>query len=224
MSHSIRVMLADDHEILRQGLRKLLESTEGIEVIGEARTGQSAIEMAEALEPDLVIMDIDLPDMSGIEATRAISRHGAGPRIVGLSCHTDPRIQERMIDAGAKAYVWKKTAFKELAATVREVMNKPAQAEESTASAGRAQGKMPENLASRPGWTPPATAALTARELAVLHNMAEGQSTKEIARTLVVSVKTVETHRRNLMLKLNIDSVAELTKYALREGVAGLNS
>jgi DNA-binding NarL/FixJ family response regulator len=211
------VLLADDHDLLRQGIRRLLEDTGTVQVIAESATAASALELAARLKPDVVVMDIDLPDMSGIDATAKLitQSNGHRPRIVGLSCHTDPRVQERMLAAGASAYVNKKSAFSDLAAAIQGK-------DEISARAGAALQAPKPFAARQPFPTPPAT-SLTSREVQVLKLMADGQSTKEIARNLTVSVKTIETHRRKLMEKLHLDSVADLTKYALREGVASLN-
>jgi DNA-binding NarL/FixJ family response regulator len=212
-----RVLLADDHDLLRQGIRRLLEDTGTVQVIAESATAASALELAARLKPDVVVMDIDLPDMSGIDATAKLiaQSNGHRPRIVGLSCHTDPRVEERMLAAGASAYVNKKSAFSDLAAAI--------QGKDETSPRAGAALEAPRSFAARQtALTPPAT-TLTSREVQVLKLMADGQSTKEIARNLTVSVKTIETHRRKLMEKLHLDSVADLTKYALREGVASLN-
>ncbi|HEX8523578.1 MAG TPA: response regulator transcription factor [Tepidisphaeraceae bacterium] len=238
MTHPIRVLLVDDHALLRQGLRKMLDDAGGVEVVGESDTAQHGLELAEQLAPDVVVMDVDLPDMSGIDAAARLlgksdnpapaqTSHDV-PKVIGLSCHTDPRVAERMLAAGASAYLPKKMAFAELASVVREVVNGKA----VPSSSDRASGSKPTGGfaphragAIAKGTIPvPPAATLTVREREVLRHMADGHSTKEIARLLIVSVKTVETHRRNLMEKLDLPSVAELTKYALREGLSQLNN
>jgi DNA-binding NarL/FixJ family response regulator len=209
-----RVFLADDHEMLRSGLKALLQSDSGIEVVGEAGDGRQAIVMVNELSPDVVVMDIGMPELNGIEATRRIVLDHPKTRVIALSMHSDRRFMAEMLKAGASAYLLKNSAFEELAGAIR------------TVSSGRmylspriADVVVEDYVRNMPQREPGAFAALTPREREVLQLLAEGKATKQAAACLHVSVKTVETHRRQIMSKLDIHSVAELTKYAIREGL-----
>lgn len=231
MTEPIRILIADDHQILRQGLRSLLERHTDMQLVGEAADGRSAVRMAGELKPDIVIMDVAMPDLNGIEATRQINTGDSGARVVGLSMHSDRRFIAEMLRAGAKGYLLKDSAFDELAGAIRAVV-----ADRVYLSPDIADVVVEDYLRRSPGdrgATGAAAAAggggqssvfnrLSPREREVLQLMAEGKATKEIARELHVSVKTVETHRRQIMTKLDVFSVAELTKYAVREGLTTL--
>jgi two-component system response regulator NreC len=207
---SIRVLLADDHKIVRQGLRSLLEKQHGMEVIAEAEDGRTAVQLARKLSPDVVVMDIAMPDLNGIGATRQIIAEAPGVKVVALSMHSDKRFVTRMLRAGASGYLLKDCAFEELARAISAVV-----ANQIYLSLGIA-GVVVEDYVRHVPETGP---SLTPRECEVLQLLAEGSSTKEIAARLHVSVKTVETHRRHIMEKLDIHTIAELTKYAIREGL-----
>jgi RNA polymerase sigma factor (sigma-70 family) len=214
------VLIADDHQIVRQGLRSLLDSHPDLSVVGEAADGRAAIEMARQLKPDVVVMDVGMPDLNGIDATRQVSSLANAPQVVALSMHADRRFAGEMLRAGAKAYVLKESAFEELASAIREAM------QGKVFLSPRIAGVVVEDYVSKirdKDEEPNAFSRLSPREREVLQLMAEGRSTKEIARDLGVSVKTVETHRRQLMTKLNLYTVAELTKYAVREGLTALS-
>jgi DNA-binding NarL/FixJ family response regulator len=215
----MRVMLADDHRMFRQGLKTLLGSREDIDVIAEASDGREAVEMASSCNPDVIIMDVSMPGLNGIEATRKITTDQPGVKIIGLSMHTDRRYTSELLKAGAAAYVPKDGAFEELEQAVRSVMSG-----EVYLSPRVAAGLVDDYVRQPQSPAPSVFERLTAREREVLQLMAEGQATKEIAATLHVSVKTVETHRRQIMEKLNIYSVAELTKYAIREGLTSIEN
>jgi two-component system, NarL family, response regulator NreC len=205
-----RILLADDHEMLRAGLRSLLEDEAGFEVIAEAEDGRTAVRLAAELSPDVVIMDIHMPDLNGVEATRQIKNgNGDGPKVIALSAHSDERFAREMLRAGASSYVLKHAAFEELAAALKAVI-----ANQTYLSPSVAQVVMKDYVKNGSAFS-----TLTAREREVLRLLAEGKATKEAAMHLKVSVKTVETHRRNIMEKLGTHSVAELTKYAIREGL-----
>ncbi|HOD36317.1 MAG TPA: response regulator transcription factor [Syntrophales bacterium] len=211
---SIRILLADDHKIVRDGLRTLIEKESGMEVIGEAENGRKALKMAQKTHPSLVIMDVTMPDMNGIEATRKIVTEVPGVKVIALSMHSDRRFVLGMLEAGASGYLMKDCAFDELAKAVRSVATGHTYLSPSIADV-LVKGyldKIDEKISV-------ARSPLTQREREILQLLAEGQSSKEIASHLGVSVKTVETHRRNMMQKLNMRSVAELTKYAIREGL-----
>jgi two-component system, NarL family, response regulator NreC len=212
---SIKVLLADDHQIVRDGLRALLGAQDDMEVIAEAREGRTAVRLAEELSPDVIVMDISMPDLNGIDATRQIRNQNPNAQIVGLSAHSDEKMATRMMDAGALGFVPKDAAFEELTTAIRTVVAQRSYISPSL----RFQHPMESNAN---GAKPRIPRGLTPREREVLQLMAEGKATKEVARHLNVSVKTVETQRRHIMEKLNIYSVAELTKYAIREGLTTL--
>jgi len=215
---SIRILLADDHKIVRDGLRALLENQSGMEVIAEAGDGRTTVQMVQELLPDVVIMDIAMPDMNGIETTRQIIAKAPGVKVVGLSMHSDRRFVMEMLKAGAKGYLLKDCAFEELANAIRSV-----DANRTYLSPKIADIVIKDyaHLLSKEYLS--VFSILTAREREVLQLLSEGKTTREIASHLQVSVKTVETYRKKLMDKLNIHSVAELTKYAIREGLTSLD-
>jgi len=213
---TIRVLLADDHQIVREGLHSLLEAEGDIKVVGEAREGRTAVRMAAELRPDVVIMDIGMPDLNGMEATRQIVEAAAGARVIALSMHADRRLIEGMFKAGAAGYLLKDAAFEELVRAVRTVVS--GQTYLCPSVAGTVVGE----YVNTPSGSSSPSSVLTPREREVLQLLAEGKSTKQIALSLGVSVKTVETYRSRLMEKLGLRSVAELTKYAIREGLTSL--
>ncbi len=211
---TLRILLADDHRLFADGLRGLLLQERGLEVVATAKDGREAVRLARQLRPDLVIMDLSMPGMSGIEATRQITSELAGIKVLCLSMHTETHFVEAALEAGARGYLLKDSALEELAEAVR------------TVSAGRSYlspavaGSVLEALRDhRPLAGKSAHELLTPREREVLQLVAEGRSTKEIAAELHVSTKTVLTHREHLMDKLRIRSVAGLTKYAVLEGL-----
>ncbi|MBI3986280.1 MAG: response regulator transcription factor [Lentisphaerae bacterium] len=215
----IKIMLADDHKMIRDGLRALLEKQRNMEVVAEAADGQTAVQTARKVKPDVLIMDIGMPDLNGIEAARQISALPGKPKIIGLSMHADRRYVSQMLKSGASGYMLKDSAFEELVTAIATVMKgqvylSPAIAE-TVLDHYRVVAK--DNDGS-------AFSLLTVREREVLQQIAEGCSTKEIASTLGVSVKTIETHRRQIMEKLKLHSVAELTKYAVKEGLTDLET
>jgi DNA-binding NarL/FixJ family response regulator len=214
-----KVLIADDHQILRQGLRTLLEGLPEVTVVGEACDGRQAVRMAKELQPDVIVMDVAMPGLNGIDATRQVVSDGAPTRVIALSMHSDRRFMAEMLKAGAKGYLLKEGAFDELANAIRTVLADRVYLSPKIANV------MVENYVLRePGAEPSAYAKLTPREREVLQLMAEGRATKQIAMDLHVSVKTVETHRRQIMEKLDIHNVAELTKYAIREGLTSLDA
>ncbi len=212
---TIRLILADDHVIMREGLKALFQQEMGIDVVAETSNGLDTIEQASKLMPHIIVMDVAMPDMNGIEATRRIVENNRNIKIVGLSGHANKQFIREMLSAGASAYVLKNRAYEELARAVREVM-----AGKKYLSSDIARGVIDDYVELSSSISEnPAFVTLTNREREVLQQIAEGHSTKEIAGRLGVSVKTVETHRANVMEKLDLHSVAELTKYAIREGV-----
>ena len=214
---AIRVLLADDHQLFRQGLRSMLANDAGIEVIGEAASGRSAVELARQLVPDVVVMDISMPDLNGIDATRHIKKRSPGIQVLALSANADRRFVAHMLAAGAAGYLLKDCAFDELCRAVFAVAKKQVYLSPAVAGAvvDASLGQAAQSGGGGPG-------PLTSRQREVLQLVAEGLNTKRIAARLHVSVKTVETHRAQVMQKLDCQSVAELTKYAIREGITSL--
>ncbi len=209
-----KVLIVDDHKILREGLRSLLEDARDIKVVGEAASGNEAITRAAALNPDVVIMDVGMPDINGIDATRRIRAEMPAVKVIALSMHSDRRFVTGMLSAGASGYLMKDAAFEELAVAIRAVQR--GEVYLGTGIAGVVVDQLVGGRFAR-------KRALTQRETEVLQLLAAGKSTAEIAASLALSVKTVETHRRQLMHKLDLRSVAELTKYAIREGLSSLD-
>jgi DNA-binding NarL/FixJ family response regulator len=212
----MKILLADDHEIIRNGLRSLIEKEHGLEVIGEAENGRMAIHLARELKPDVVVMDIGMPDLNGIEATRQITTEVPGVKVLALSMHTDRRFVTGMLKAGASGYMLKDGAFEELIHAIRLVASNRIYISPGISSV------LVDDLRHPSQDKVPSLPALTAKEREVLQLVAEGKGTKEIASQLHVSAKTVETHRQHIMEKLDIHSIAELTKYAVREGLTSL--
>jgi two-component system response regulator NreC len=215
----IKILLADDHQIVRHGLRTLLSSEADIEIIGEADNGRTVVKLAQELSPDVVIMDISMPDLNGIEATRQIITLDSQTKVIALSMHSDSLFVLNMFKAGASGYLLKDCALEELVKAVRTVMNR-----KIYLSPGISDIVIKDFVI---GYSPSETSSsaysiLTAREREVLQLMAEGKTTNQIAENLCVSIKTVEAHRKQMMNKLDIHSVAELTKYAIRQGLTSL--
>jgi len=215
---STRILIADDHTIMRQGLRSLVEEADDMEVVDEASNGRDAVDLCCELKPDMVIMDVGMEDLNGIEATRKIMEECPSTKVVGLSVHSDRQYVGGMLEAGATGYLLKDCAFEELEDAIRTVL-----AGRTYLSPSIADIVVRNYVRQVPTKEPTAQAKLTPREREVLQLLTEGKATKEVARELNVSVKTIETHRRNVMHKLDLHSVAELTKYAIREGLTSLN-
>ena len=214
---SIRVLLGDDHRIMREGLRSLLEKEPDIELVGEAEDGRSTLELASRLKPEVVVMDISMPDLNGIDATRKLLEKLPSVKVLALSMHTDQRFIEGMLRAGATGYLPKDCASEELIRAIRTVLSNQTYLSPSIADVVRR-----DYLSQRREADISVSGVLTEREREVLQLMAEGNNTKEIASRLQVSVKTIETFRQHIMQKLNLHSLAELTKYAIREGLTSL--
>jgi len=215
----IRIILADDHKITRQGLRSLLEAIADMEVVAEAENGRGAVELAKQFSPDVIIMDVSMPDLNGVEATRQILADNPAVRVVALSMHSDTLFVSEMLKSGAGGYLLKDCAFEELEQAIRTVMQGKSYLSPSIS------GVVVEDYLHRLGREEvSALQVLTDREREVLQLMAEGQSTKQIALKLHISAKTVETHRRQIMNKLDLHTVAELTKYAIRKGLTALET
>ncbi len=214
---SIKIILADDHEIVRSGIRNLLENQEDMEVIAEAENGRALVKLVKELLPDVVVLDVSMPELNGIEATRQIISECSGVKVLALSMHSDRRFVGGMLEAGASGYLLKGCNFEELLKAIRAVVKDQAYLCPKISNIVIAGYVNNSTLVTK------RTASfLTAREREVLQLLAEGKSTKEIAAHIYVSTKTVETHRHHIMEKLNIHSIAELTKYAIREGLTSL--
>jgi len=211
---NIRVLIADDHQIVREGLCSMLEKEPGIKVVGEAEDGRKTLRLARELTPDVIIMDVAMPDLNGIEATRQILAEFPTIKVIALSMHDDRRFVLNMIKAGAKGYLLKDSAFKDLAKAIRVVV-----ANRTYLSNEIADVVVKDYLATSTSEESSAFCLLSPREREVLQLIAEGKTTNQIAEHLHISVKTVETHRAQLMTKLKVKGVAELTKYAIREGL-----
>lgn len=214
---SIGVLLVDDHAIIREGLRSLLEKQPDMEVLADTDEGRKAVELVRELSPDVVIMDVTMAGLNGIEATRLIAAEFPEVKVIALSIHSQRRFIADMLSAGAAGYILKECLFDELVQAIQTV-----------AVGGRylspriADVVVDDYVKHLSGTADSPLAALTSREREVLQLVAEGKSTKEIALELHVSTKTIEANRRQIMEKLDVHSVAELTKCAVREGLTTL--
>jgi two-component system, NarL family, response regulator NreC len=214
---SIKVLLVDDHQIIREGLRVMLEKEHDINIVGEAEDGRMAERLAQELVPDVIIMDVGMPNLNGIEATRQISAKMRGVKIIALSMHNDRRFVLNMVKAGAAGYILKDDAFQSITKAIRMVM-----VNKSYLSNQIADMLDSSSCAAFAGMKSTGGELLSSREREVLQLVAEGKTSNQIAEKLHISAKTVETHRQQVMFKLNIKNVAELTKYAVREGLTML--
>ena len=211
---STTILLVDDHRIVREGLRTLLGQQPDLEVVGEAADGRDAVAQARLLKPDVIVMDIAMPELNGVEATRLILAELPTARIVALSMYADRRFVAEILRAGALGYVLKDGAFEELALAIRTIT------EGKTYLSPSIAGLVVEELMQRtsaPG--SPSLGGLTPRERQVLKLLADGMRPREIAQDLSISVKTVEVHKQNLINKLEIHTASELTRFAIREGL-----
>jgi len=218
MAHEIRLLLADDHAVVRSGLRLLLESQPDMVIIGEAENGEDAIRRTKELEPDVVLMDIEMPGMNGIEAARQIKAQSPRTAVLALTMYEDDQYFFEMLRAGASGYVPKRAAPDELASAIRAVSRGEVFLHPSLA------GRLVQDYLLRrdvESQEPPAD-ELTPREQEVLTLIAQGLSNTEIAEQLVISSKTVDRHRENIMRKLNLHNRVDLVKYALRKGLIDL--
>jgi len=210
-----KILLADDHCMLREGLRSLIENQPKFEVVAEAENGRMAVQLARRFSPDVVVMDVSMPVLNGIDATRQVLAEVPGTRVVGLSVHADSSFVLGMLNAGASGYVLKECAFQELLFAVEAALS------DQTFLSPRVAGIVVKDWKRRYSVKNGSVYdALTGREREVLQLIAEGRSTRDIAKALHISVKTVEARRRAIMDKLNLHSVAALVKYAIREGLS----
>ena len=209
-----RIVIVDDHQLVRDGLQSLLESLdESIQIIGHGATGREAVQLAEDLAPDIMLIDVAMPGLNGIDATREILDRNPEIRIVAVTMHAERSFIAGMLQAGAKGYIRKESAFEEISAAIDAVLQGRTYLGDGIAeiAVGEAGAR---RIDDRP--------ALTDREKEVLTLLAEGMKTRQIAKALFVSEKTVETHRRQISRKLDLYSVAELTKYAIRNGLTSV--
>jgi two-component system response regulator NreC len=210
MSNKIRILLADDHGVVRQGFRRILEAQPDLEIVGEAANGREAVELAALLKPDVVVMDVAMPELNGIEATRRVVEESPRTRVLALSMHKDSVYVREILRAGAVGYLLKDSIDADLLAAVKSV--------------ARGEGYLSPGVANavltdyRQHVTDPID-LLTSREREVLQLIAEGRTNKEIATGLNLSVYTVDAHRGRIMEKLNLHSVGELVRFAVRKGL-----
>jgi len=214
---TIQVLLADDHKIVRDGLRVLIERCQDMQVIAEAEDGRKALQLARKHKPDVVVMDISMPGLNGIDATRQILEEVPGVKVIALSMHSDKQFVDGMLRAGAVGYLLKDCAADELIQCIRTTLSGRV-----CLSAEITGLLVKEYLQPTVDDVIAAGVNISPREREVLQMIAEGHSTKNIADSLHISVKTVETHRKNIMEKANLHSVAELTKYAIRHGLTSV--
>jgi DNA-binding NarL/FixJ family response regulator len=217
---TIKIVLADDHSIVREGLSALLRQQPDFELVGEAEDGLAAVKLASTLQPDVVVTDISMPGLNGVEAVRRIHLEEPGVKVLCLSVHDETAMVLSVIDAGAVGYVLKDASFEELVRAIRQVMTHRIYLSPALV------GIFVEKYRTRDSLEPLVAAAspLTAREREVVQLFSEGYSSNEIATRLNVSAKTVASHREHILAKLRIRSIAELTRYAIREGLTSLDS
>jgi DNA-binding NarL/FixJ family response regulator len=210
----LRILIADDHEVARRGVRSLLESHAGWEVCGEAADGREAVNAAARLKPDLVLLDIGMPGLNGLDATRQILAADPDIRVLILTMHDSEQVVREVLAAGARGFLLKSDAGRDLVVAVEALQNR-----RTFFTTKVAQLVLEGYLRPAPENDRPARSVLTPREREVIQLLAEGKTTKEVATTLNLSVKTAETHRTNLMRKLDLHSVVDVTLYAVRNGI-----
>ncbi len=214
---SLRILLADDHAMFRDGMRPLINREEGMEVVGEAESGLATVRLAKKLEPDIIIMDISMPQLNGVETTWKIREINPAIKVIILSMHSDRQFVIESLKAGAKAYLLKDSPFEELRRVIRAVAKG-----QIVLSPAINDIVIKDFIHLSKQETSSIFSILSPRERQVLQLITEGKATKEIAKDLCLSIKTIESHRKKIMDKLNIHNVAELTKYAIREGLTQL--
>jgi len=212
---SLRILIVDDHAVVRRGVRSLLESRDGWEVCGEATTGRDAVEQSRRLRPDVVVMDLSLPELNGLDATRQILKDAPGTEVLVLTMHQSEELVRDVLHAGARGYVLKSDADENLISAVDSLRHHKPFVTSTVTTFGLEDhvrhGDRPEEHSAN---------VLTSREREIVQLIAEGQSSKEAASTLGISVKTVEAHRANIMRKLRLRSVSDLVRYAIRNKIA----
>lgn len=214
---AIKILLADDHAIVRDGLQKSLQQEEDMEVIGQAKDGLSTIQLVREISPDIVIMDISMPDINGMDTCREIIRDFPNVKVIGLSMHSAKKFVSEMFKAGAAGYLPKNCEFEELTSAIRMVMSGKTYMSPSITDV-----VVDNFVRTSPEENNSVFYTLTKRERQVLQLMSEGKTTKQIGQSLHISPKTVEAHRLRVMEKLNINNVAQLTKYAILEGLTSV--
>lgn len=213
---TLRILVADDHDIIRRGLKQLLSVKPGWEVCGEAKTGREAVAMAEQLRPDVVVLDISMPDLNGLEAARQIHKNSPKMGILILTMHFTDQLVREVVDSGARGYVLKSDADRDLVTAVESISNRRTFFTRE-ASEMLLDGFARPNVPVEP--KPNGRGRLTPREREIVQLLAEGRTSKEVAVALGISVKTAETHRANIMRKLELHSVSELVRYAIRNQI-----
>lgn len=215
---TIRIALCDDHQIIREGLRSLLERQTDMSVVGEGINGLDAIRLARDKKPDIMVLDIAMPELNGIAAARRIAEDFPKIKILALSMHSDHHFVTEMLEAGASGYMLKDSAFAELTSAIRTIMAG------GLFISPRLAGNVLEVFVhkAKPSRKARRKIELSEREAEILQMISEGKSSKDIAISLTISVKTVETHRQHIMEKVGVHNVAALTKYAIREGLTSL--
>jgi len=210
----IKILIADDHRIVREAIGSMMNNELGLEVVGQAEDGRRAVQLARELQPNVIVMDIAMPNLNGIEATRQIVHELPGVKVIALSERSDRRSVLEMLKAGASGYVLKQCAFQELVSAIRNVVSS-----QTYLSPQISEAVVEEYLNPSSKHDDSVYSVLTPREREVLQLITEGKSAKAIARELHVSVKTPEWHRSQIMKKLGVRSIAELVKYAISEGL-----
>ncbi len=213
---TVRILIVDDHDLMRRGIKALLQSHAGWEVVGEAHTGREAVTKAEELKPDVVILDISMPDLNGIEAARRIRKSAPNTEVLILSVHYSDQLIRDILEAGVRGYIVKSDSDRDLVIAVETLANhKPFFTPRATEvilsnfNGARPGNDLPESVRDR----------LTSREREIVQLLAEGKSSKEVASSLGISVKTAETHRANIMRKLQLHTVTDLVRYAVRNQI-----
>jgi DNA-binding NarL/FixJ family response regulator len=213
---SLRILIADDHDLVRRGVRDLLQSNPGWTICAEAKTGRDAVAKSEALKPDIAILDISMPDLNGLEATRKIRIVSPRTEVLILSMHCSNQLTREVLDAGARGYILKSDSARDLAIAIETLANhKPFFTPDATKfilrrlNSGGSVAEVPELISDQ----------LTTREREILQLLAEGSSSKEVACALSISVKTAETHRANIFRKLDIHTASELVRYAIHNQI-----
>ncbi|MGA8872247.1 MAG: response regulator transcription factor [Candidatus Acidiferrales bacterium] len=213
---TVRILIVDDHDLMRRGIKALLQSHAGWEVVGEAHTGREAVTKAEELKPDVAILDISMPDLNGIEAARRIRKSAPNTEVLILSVHYSDQLIRDILEAGVRGYIVKSDSDRDLVIAVETLANhKPFFTPRATEvilsnfNGARPGNDLPESVRDR----------LTSREREIVQLLAEGKSSKEVASSLGISVKTAETHRANIMRKLQLHTVTDLVRYAVRNQI-----
>src|SRR5271163_2741469 len=213
---TLRILIADDHDLMRRGIKGMLQSHAGWEICGEAHTGREAVSKAEELKPDIVILDISMPDLNGVDAAKRIRKSSPDTEVLILSVHYSDQLIRDILEAGVRGYIVKSDSDRDLIIAVETLANhKPFFTPRATEvmltnfNEGKTRAEPPETMRDR----------LTSREREIVQLLAEGKSSKEVASSLNISVKTAETHRANIMRKLQLHTVSELVRYAVRNQI-----